>query len=139
MSPGWIIEYWPNTSLVKVWIMVENESYKPEGWDFIPLKDGPPPTPVDAPLTPEEEAAIQSNKLSDLISEADVQKATLTNRISTLQDAIDLEMATQAEVSEKAVKETSLLEWKKYAVLLGRVSTQAKWPKDPKWPTKPAS
>lgn len=89
--------------------------------------------------SPEEILASQSLKLQILISECNAQKNALTNRISTLQDAIDLEMATPEEVAEKPVRETQLKAWKTYGVLLGRVTTQAGWPPNVVWPTKPSA
>lgn len=52
-----------------------------------------------------------------------------TDRINTLQDAIDLEMATDLEVE-------SLKAWRKYRVLLSRVDT-SKAP-DVDWPQEPS-
>lgn len=52
-----------------------------------------------------------------------------TNHISTLQDAVDLGMATEAE-------ETSLTAWRTYRVLLSRVDTSAA--PDVVWPELPA-
>ncbi|MEG0400390.1 MAG: tail fiber assembly protein [Hafnia sp.] len=51
-----------------------------------------------------------------------------TNAINTLQDAVDLEMATETE-------ESSLLAWRKYRVLLSRVETSTA--PDIYWPEKP--
>ena len=66
------------------------------------------------------------------IAEAEVKKQSLlaeaTNAIAPLQDAVDLEMATEEEVA-------LLKEWKKYRVLLNRVDTSTA--PDIKWPEKP--
>jgi len=65
-----------------------------------------------------------------------VAKATHTllmeeanNAIAPLQDAVDINIATDEEV-------TRLAEWKKYRVLLSRVNMQNA--PDIEWPTKPA-
>lgn len=69
----------------------------------------------------------------ELISAAENTKTALMAdagaRISVLQDAVDLEMATDDEVA-------SLAAWKKYRVLLNRVDT-SKAP-DITWPAIPA-
>lgn len=67
----------------------------------------------------------------DLVSQAEQLKVTLmseaTQQISILQDAVDLEMATDDE-------KLQLTAWKKYRVLLNRVDTSSSsisWPKKP--------
>jgi len=67
-------------------------------------------------------AIINNNKLlkDSLLSHS-------ANKISVLQDAVDLDMATDNEV-------TSLKEWKKYRVLLNRIdvnNTDVVWPSMP--------
>ncbi|MGX5101085.1 tail fiber assembly protein [Enterobacter cloacae] len=61
---------------------------------------------------------VALHKKMELLSQA-------SNVISLLQDAIELDMATEEEVS-------SLDEWRKYRVLLNRVN-----PNEPDWPLKP--
>ncbi|EBP9465270.1 tail fiber assembly protein [Salmonella enterica subsp. enterica serovar Emek] len=69
--------------------------------------------------TPTEELKQQANrKKQSLMQEANTM-------ISTLQDAVDMEMATAEET-------VALTEWKKYRVLLMRVDTEK-----PVWPTTP--
>ncbi|RMA07996.1 tail fiber assembly protein [Providencia stuartii] len=67
-----------------------------------------------------------------LIAEAEQQKQALlaeaNNAIAPLQDAIDLEIATEKETA-------ALQEWKKYRVLLNRVDTSLAHDID--WPQKP--
>lgn len=67
-----------------------------------------------------------------LIEQAEQQKSALltaaNNAIAPLQDAVDLEMATDDE-------QPLLLAWKKYRVLLNRVDTSAA--PDIEWPTQP--
>jgi hypothetical protein len=68
----------------------------------------------------------------ELIQEASRKKERLmieaSNLISTLQDAVDLDMATDEE-------KTKLLAWKKYRVYLNRVDTSEA--PDITWPDKP--
>ena len=81
------------------------------------------PVIVDRPSpTPEQLALINNEKKSALIAEA-------TNVIAPLQDAVDLDMATDDETK-------LLLAWKKYRVLLMRVDTSTA--PDIEWPTPPA-
>ncbi|EPB1285283.1 tail fiber assembly protein [Escherichia coli] len=67
-----------------------------------------------------------------LVAEAELQKSALltvaNNTIAPLQDAVDLEMATDDE-------QALLLAWKKYRVLLNRVDTSAA--PEIEWPTQP--
>lgn len=81
------------------------------------------------PPTEEEEQADEQSKLNQnkaikasLFSEA-------TNIISTLQDAVDLEMATDEE-------STQLPLWKKYRVLINRVDAETS--AEITWPVRPA-
>ena len=89
--------------------------------------------------TPAEILASQSLKLQILTAECNAQKTALTNRIATIQDAIDLEMATPAEEAEQPVRVVQLKSWKTYGVLLGRVTTQIGWPPNVVWPVKPSA
>ncbi|MDI7238750.1 tail fiber assembly protein [Providencia huaxiensis] len=67
-----------------------------------------------------------------LIAEAEQQKQSLlaeaNNAIASLQDAVDLNIATEAEAA-------ALQEWKIYRVLLNRVDTSTA--PDIEWPEKP--
>ncbi|HHR6066242.1 TPA: tail fiber assembly protein [Providencia alcalifaciens] len=67
-----------------------------------------------------------------LIAEAEQQKQPLlaeaNNAIAPLQDAVDLDMATDEEVAQ-------LTAWKKYRVLLNRIDTSLA--PDIEWPEKP--
>lgn len=65
--------------------------------------------------------AVNTAKKAELI-------ATATDRISVLQDAVDLDMATDGEAP-------ALPLWKKYRVLLSRIDTSA--PEDIAWPVQP--
>jgi hypothetical protein len=99
-------------------------------WVFVPY--------VEPPLTPQQILVNQSAKLVGLKQLAEAQKVALSNRIGTLNDAIELEMATPAEIAELPVRTAQLKAWKTYAVLLGRVTGQAGWPPDVEWPVQPA-
>lgn len=103
------------------------------GWTY---KDGEftPPPPTEAEIRAANWSTLQQNT-----SLANSQKTSLASRISTLQDAIDLEMATDAEVAELPKRQTQLTEWKKYAVYLGRVTTQPGWDLTVDWPAQPKS
>ena len=81
--------------------------------------------------------AIQSAKLQALNQLAAAQKFALTNRIGTLNDSIELEMATPEEEVELPKRVIQLKAWKTYAVLLGRVMAQVDWPPEVTWPVQP--
>lgn len=103
-----------------------------EDWESV----GPGYTYVDGSLvpptakTPEEilaeqnaeKIAVNAAKKAELI-------AVATDRISVLQDSVDLDMATDAETA-------ALPLWKKYRVLLSRVDVNTS--DDIVWPTAPA-
>lgn len=136
---GYAISYWPSTSLVSGWRAVGGPEDCAPGEVYLALADGPPGDPVPAPPTPADILASQSAVLQALVGECNAQKSALTNRISTLQDAIDLDMATPEEVAEQPVRATQLKAWKTYGVLLGRVTTQPGWPPNVEWPAKPTA
>ncbi|HFV9159039.1 TPA: tail fiber assembly protein [Escherichia coli] len=79
------------------------------------------------PLTDEEQAIIDKQNIEyvSAMKQRLIDEATLN--ISILQDAIDMEMATD---DEKA----SLSSWKKYRVLLNRVDASGK---NISWPSMP--
>ncbi|MCG7368802.1 tail fiber assembly protein [Pantoea sp. ACRSH] len=86
------------------------------GPDHLPcLTEQPAPTV-------EELIALAESKRSKLRAEADAV-------IQPLQDASDLEIATENETSQ-------LVGWKKYRVMLMRVNTEK--PEDIEWPKKPS-
>ncbi|KAB0509695.1 tail fiber assembly protein [Pseudomonas moorei] len=88
---------------------------------------------------PPDMLALQSAKLQALTQLTVAQKQALANRISTLNDAIDLEMATPEEEAELPIRTAQLKQWKTYAVLLGRVTSQIGWPPEVVWPAQPAA
>lgn len=110
------------------------DPYPQVGWSynngvFTPYS-APPPTPAEI-------LASQSAKLQGFTQLAAAQKFALTNRIGTLNDAIELEMATPAEETELPTRVLQLKAWKTYAVLLGRVTGQNGWPPEVVWPVQP--
>jgi len=76
-------------------------------------------------------------KIARLQSEANAKIVELTDETNTLQDAVDLEMATDEEAARLPVAKALLTAWKKYRVLLGRVETQAGFPEVVNLPTRP--
>lgn len=122
--------------------VTENEPQPQPGWTY---KNGVfAPYVIHAP-TPEEILITQSAKLQSLTQLATAQKLALTNRIATLQDAINnvnVEgreefAATAEEQVEFPKRKTQLSKWKDYAILLGRVTTQVGWPPEVVWPVQP--
>lgn len=81
--------------------------------------------------------ALNVSALQQATQLTSAQKTALINRVGTLQDAIELEMATPAEIAELPVRQAQLLEWKRYAVFLGRVTTQTGWALTVEWPVQP--
>lgn len=75
--------------------------------------------------------------LESKLRQASAQVTALQGRVDALNDAVELDMATDEEIAEQPVRATQLKTWKTYRVLLGRVSTQSKWPTTPVWPTTP--
>jgi hypothetical protein len=92
----------------------------------------PPPTLAQV-------LAAQSAKLQGFVQLANAQKIALAERISTLNDAIEMEMATSQEEEELVLRTLQQKQWKAYAVLLGRVTGQAGWPLEALWPVQPAA
>lgn len=104
------------------------------GWTY---ENGQFKAPDPEPPTDAEILASQSNKLQQATQLASSQKTALTNRVGTLNDAIELEMATPEEIAELPARTTQLTAWKKYAVLLGRVTSQPGWYSVVEWPAQP--
>ncbi|HEO9142853.1 TPA: tail fiber assembly protein [Enterobacter asburiae] len=115
---------WPEDA-----IEVDDEVYNefsaeitPEGKVRIAGESGMPVWDDFSPQSKELVVAFAENKRRQLLNNA-------TSVITMLQDAVDLGIATNQEVN-------SLLEWKKYRVLLSRVDVSATrdiiWPEEPK-------
>lgn len=85
------------------------------------------PAWVDIPPyipTPEEALASALAKRDNLLSVAAI-------RIAPLQDAVDLEEATTADV-------TLLKKWKQYRIAVNRIDQQEGFPSDITWPVEPS-
>jgi hypothetical protein len=95
-------------------------------WIYIDQPEGTSEsTPATGNSSPEELAATVQAKRDQLM-----QRATL--RISPLQDAKDLGVATEQE-------EADLLSWKQYRIALNRISQQPGYPQEVAWPTEPGA
>jgi len=81
------------------------------------------------PLTKEQQAAQDAYALTGNLNLKSAMMDEANQKISVLQDAVDLEIATEDETA-------SLPLWKKYRVLLNRIdantSNQVTWPEKPK-------
>lgn len=109
----------------------------PEGVTAVEVPDG---TPVNAgftyadgkftapPPTAEDIEYERTQALNRNISSKQTLMNEASQRLSVLQDAVDLEMATDEEAA-------ALPLWKKYRVLLSRVDANVT--ESIKWPTRP--
>lgn len=97
-----------------------------EIWSFSPY------VPTDA-----ESSASNSALLQRYTQLATAQKSALTNRIGVINDGIELGEATPAEIAELPVRQAQLIEWKRYALYLGRVTSQEGWALIAVWPVQP--
>ncbi|WP_438301698.1 hypothetical protein [Pseudomonas sp. NMS19W] len=68
---------------------------------------------------------------------ATAQVTALQSRVDAINDAIDGDYALPEEVDEKPLRVAALAAWKKYRVLLGRVTGLPVWPGAPTWPDQP--
>jgi len=75
--------------------------------------------------------ASANQLLADVVAETASRRAVADTAIAPLQDAIDLEEATDAEVA-------ALKAWKKYRVFLNRLPEQPGYPGTVDWPVTPA-
>ncbi len=75
--------------------------------------------------------AATAQVLATAVAEAASRRAVADAAIAPLQDAVDIDEATDAET-------TLLTAWKKYRVLLNRVPAQAGYPATIDWPVAPA-
>jgi len=110
--------------------------YAQIGWSYVNGLFAAPPY-VPPILTPAEIEAQNRSTLQQSTQLAAAQKTALTNRVGTLQDAIELDEATPAEIAELPVRQAQLLEWKRYAIYLGRVTLQEGWALTVEWPVRP--
>ena len=75
--------------------------------------------------------AAAAQHLAGVQAEAATRRAVADSAIAPLQDAVDIDDATAAEV-------LSLKAWKKYRVALNRLPEQPGYPTDIDWPAPPA-
>jgi hypothetical protein len=116
------------------------------GWSYVNGVFVAPPEPEVPPPTYAEILAAQSSKLVGFKQLAEAQKAALTKRIAILQDSMDYVgvegmeefAATPEEQAEFVLRKAQYTRWKNYAILLGRVTTQAGWPTTVTWPVQPS-
>ena len=69
---------------------------------------------------------------------ANAKITELQSEVNILQDAVDLDMATEAEAVSLTEAKTELSAWKRYRVLLSRVEAQPGFPAEIDWPAEPA-
>ena len=112
---------WPDDGVPITDAMADDFSKRPADKFMVTGEDGLPAWEMEPPLTKEQ-----------LIAQAEMQKRILMaeagDKISVLQDAVDLDMATPEE-------ESTLKAWKVYRVLLSRVDTSTA--PDIDWPLTP--
>lgn len=77
------------------------------------------------------QAAAEAELLASVQAEAAGLRTVADKAIAPLQDAVDLDDATDADV-------LSLKAWKKYRVALNRLPEQPGYPADINWPALPA-
>ncbi|OOV90968.1 phage tail protein [Pseudomonas sp. MF6396] len=75
--------------------------------------------------------AAAAQHLAGVQAEIAAQRGAADSAIAPLQDAVDLDDATEAEA-------TALKAWKKYRVALNRLPDQPGYPTDIDWPAPPA-
>jgi hypothetical protein len=134
-------------------LVICSEFDGPQDIDFIPFQgvvedDDPRYITFLSTLNPlPDPTVVNSAKLQQLNQLAAAQKKALTDRIGTLQDAVDnigvegMEeyAATPAEEAELPVRKAQYTKWKNYAIALGRVTQQTGWPATVNWPVQPAT
>lgn len=81
-------------------------------------------------LTAEDLAAQLAQQTATAYAERDRLMAWATTRIAPLQDAVDIDDASAAEIA-------LLKKWKQYRVALNRIQDQAGFPPDIVWPEAP--
>ncbi|MFP5424685.1 MAG: tail fiber assembly protein [Gammaproteobacteria bacterium] len=83
-------------------------------------------------ITAEHKAQAAADELLAAITAEITQRRTFADSvIAPLQDAVDLDEATEAEIS-------TLKEWKRYRVTLNRLPDQEGYPAEIDWPAPPA-
>lgn len=110
---------------------IEGPEYVSPGYLYVDFEFKAPPIPDPDWL------AVNTIELERLQRLTNAQVTALQGRVDAINDAVDLDMATPAEISEQPVRTAQLKAWKTYRILLGRVSTQTTWPSAPTWPVQP--
>lgn len=105
-----------------------------QGIDGLPIAVEPGPTPVHY-WDGSEWGADEGELLDYLIASAESKRKYLMSvaaeNIFPLQDAVDMEEATEGEIN-------SLKAWKLYRVELSRLDQKEGWPSDIRWPKSPS-
>lgn len=103
-------------------VLIPEETPVSIGWEYKNKEFSPPP------LTEEELANQNSLAITANVGMKALLMEQASQKISVLQDAVDLEMATDEEAA-------ALPLWKKYRVLLSRIdantASQVDWPQQP--------
>lgn len=91
-------------------------------------------------LEPEGPALAQAAVMTcaRLSAEATATINPLQTELDTLQDAVRLNMATEAEAALLPLKQAELDAWRSYRVYLSRIETQTGFPTAIDWPVTPA-
>ena|SRR5476651_2475003 len=88
-----------------------------------------------APAPPPEEPSVPVKTIEEIKGDALSQRDQLLNvaaiRISPLEDAVDLDDASESDIA-------NLKKWKQYRVALNRIDQQPGFPADVSWPAAPA-
>lgn len=82
---------------------------------------------------------LNLSDLSARTKEATAVIAAAQSRIDAINDAVDLNEATEDEMAEIPALTADLAAWKRYRIDLGRVKGLDGWPQDPQWPKRPGS
>ncbi|MBA1195723.1 tail fiber assembly protein [Pseudomonas plecoglossicida] len=83
-------------------------------------------------ITVEDKAKAAADELlADVAAEQALRRAAADTAIAPLQDAVDLDEATELEVA-------ALKQWKRYRVALNRLPDQPGYPSAIDWPAPPA-
>lgn len=122
-----------NTSIISVFAGPQD----PEVWPNLGEVSESDPRYLAFFNPPLDYLAIHSDMLRRKTSTAAAQRSALANRILTLSDAVDLEMATAEEIAELPERQEQLVNWKRYAIFLGRVTQQEGWHLSVDWPIEP--
>lgn len=135
------------------WILVDDNRGKnlyktSDGSEYNGDYDGIGPIPEDATLEPrpselhkffagkwvisdEDEATLKKEKkIAEIEAFIETETNIANEKIAPLEDAVDLEIATEEEARQYK-------EWRKYRVLLNRITSQAGYPMKVKLPIRP--